>query len=68
VNLHTQRRRLHKLEAIASCGWVNGRRHKLTTKWTKSRNIRFLIEADFIWCGVGECAGGVAVFGEKQCS
>jgi len=38
----------------------------LTTKWTKSRNIRFLIEADFIWCGVGECAGGVAVFGENN--
>ena len=29
----------------------------------KSRNIRFFVEADFIWCSVGECAGGVVVFG-----
>ena len=25
--------------------------------------IRFFVEADFIWCSVGECAGGVVVFG-----
>jgi len=25
--------------------------------------VWFLIEPYFIWCGVGECAGGVAVFG-----
>jgi hypothetical protein len=31
----------------------------LTTKWTKSRKIRFFVEVDFIWCGVGECTGGV---------
>jgi hypothetical protein len=35
----------------------------LTTKWTKFRNIRFLVEVDFIWCSVGKCAGGVAIFG-----
>jgi len=35
----------------------------LTTKWTKSRDIRFFVELNFIWCSVGECAGGVAVFG-----
>jgi hypothetical protein len=38
----------------------------LTTKWTKSRKIRFFVEADFIWCGVGECTGGVVVFGENN--
>jgi len=35
----------------------------LTTKWTKSGNVRFFVEVDFIWCSVGECAGGVVVFG-----
>jgi len=28
----------------------------------KSRNVRFIVELNFIWCGVGECASGVAVF------
>jgi hypothetical protein len=32
-------------------------------KWTKLRDVRFLFEPYFVWCGVGECAGGVAVFG-----
>ena len=32
-------------------------------EWTKSRDVWFLVEPYFVWCGVGECAGGVAVFG-----
>jgi hypothetical protein len=35
----------------------------LTTEWTKSGDIGFFVEADFIWCSVGECNCGVAVFG-----
>jgi hypothetical protein len=32
-------------------------------KRTKWRDVRFLFEPHFIWCGGGECTGGVAVFG-----
>jgi hypothetical protein len=35
----------------------------LTTKWMKFRDIMFFVELNFIQCGVGECAGGVVVFG-----
>jgi len=33
----------------------------LTTEWMKSKDIRFFVEPNFIWCD--ECTGGVAVFG-----
>jgi hypothetical protein len=32
-------------------------------KWMKLRDVRFLFEPYFVWCDVGECTGGVVVFG-----